>query len=252
MAVFTAHSYLHCELPDMPFLVYSRPASSAPSRHKQNVPDKVDRQFDRAILTLELKQPGVLKSCADEPAPSLSGVWNSRIANEGERVAHVTPEDSLVDSVTSSKLASLICQLWEYMCRWGSIYGWSFVQWPASLPGQAGGLPPDEPVYSSIPFKDDDDDEEQPKKSPTATDSDESYHPHKSSRKRKRGKPASSLGVTGRLARHVTLRDVPEESLHIEKVIAQGASGNIAEGRIDDTRVAISLRPSHLLMARCL
>ncbi len=62
-------------------------------------------------------------------------------------------------------------------------------------------------------------------------------------RKRKRGKPASSLGVTGRLARDVTLRDVPVDSLHIEKVIAQGACGNIAEGRIHNTRVAIKIAP---------
>lgn len=45
--------------------------------------DEVDRQVKKAILTLEIKQPGVLKSRADQPAPSLNGVWNSRIAKQG-------------------------------------------------------------------------------------------------------------------------------------------------------------------------
>ncbi len=31
--------------------------------------------------------------------------------------------------------------------------------------------------------------------------------------------------------------------MHIEKIIAQGASGNIAEGWIHDTRVAIKVAP---------
>lgn len=50
--------------------------------------DEVDRQVKKAILTLEIKQPGVLKSRADQPAPSLNGVWNSRIAKQGNFLCH--------------------------------------------------------------------------------------------------------------------------------------------------------------------
>ena len=189
-AVFTAHSYLHFQPPHMPFLTYSRPASSgqhdkAPSavrfwdvlpsisqwadsaestqpvdqpselqqlrrvrgtgeaavsdavqllllatssyveaqclagtgkvleieslahtsgttvqelaRSQSRFTDKVvyladvaDSQLDAAILALELKQPGALKSHAGQPAPSLSGVWNSRIANAGTVSATVS------------------------------------------------------------------------------------------------------------------------------------------------------------------
>ncbi len=46
--------------------------------------DKGDSQLKSAILALEIKYPAMLKSHADEPAPCLSGVWNSRIVDTGK------------------------------------------------------------------------------------------------------------------------------------------------------------------------
>ncbi|CAL8463640.1 g3174 [Coccomyxa elongata] len=289
MAVFTAHSYLHLQLPSMPFLIYSSPAisghhSNAPGTDKMlkikslapnpgttvpelarsvgrytdkiiSLADKGDSQLKSAILALEIKHPAMLKSHADEPAPCLSGVWNSRIADAGRRSAPVTDEDMQVPQTSSDDLASLICQLWEFTCRVGSIYAGVIsgeLFYLAKLEGSELLISPALHWFSStptvllgsIPTLGDDDKDLQVAKPLTATDtSDKTYSPGETSRKRKRGKPASSLGVTGRPAWDITLCDVPVDSLHIEKVTAQGACGNVAEGRIHNTRVAIKIAP---------